>query len=403
MKRRRVKITGIGCITPAGIGRDALTVGILEPVSRVGVLSQLHENAGAFIGAEVRDFKLSNYVDRELPNKMPRHTQFAIAAASLALRDAKISIVELATKSTMIVTGTSLMDGESVIKSIAGVATKGPRYGLARTVQHGPIGGIPNGVARALGLSARTLAISTSCCAGMDAVGVAASMVASGEIDIAICGGTEAPLNLHPLLEMKMAGLAPGNPERPLEQSRPFDLWRTTGVIGEGASLMVLEGEDSPRPGYALLAGYSAALDEEESRPACGLLKAGQQALANAGLRCDAIDAVSAWGPGHRIIDAVEAGVLVDLFGERIVDIPVSSIKGAVGNPLSAAGAMQISCAAIGMRDGFCPPTVNWEFPDPYCPLNLCSKARFIESSAVLVNAHGLSGTNAAVILTRCR
>lgn len=403
MKRRRVKITGIGCISPAGNGRAALTKGILEPVSRVKLLGKMHDTAGAFIGAEVNDFTLSNFIDRDVPNKMPRHTQFAIAAASLAICDARISKLEFRSKSSLIVTGTSLMDGESVIKSISGVATKGPRYGLARTVQHGPIGGIPNSIARTLGISSRTLAISTSCCAGIDAIGVGASMVASGEVDIAICGGTESPLNLHPLLEMKMAGLAPGNPDKPATQSRPFDLWRTTGVIGEGAALIVLEGEDSPRSGYALLAGYSAALDDNESRPACGLLKAGRQALANARLPIGAIDAISAWGPGHRIIDAVEARALIDLFGDRLENIPVSSIKGAIGNPLAAAGAMQISCAAIGMMEGFCPPTVNWDFPDPDCPLNLSSKARFIESSSILVNAHGLSGTNTSVILARCR
>jgi 3-oxoacyl-(acyl-carrier-protein) synthase len=403
MKRRRVKITGIGCVTPAGIGRLNLTNGIMESVSRVGVLEKLNDEAGVFVGAGITNFKLSNYVDRELPNKLPRHTQFAIAAASLAICDAGIGRTELANKSVLIVTGTSLMDGESVIKSIAGVATKGPRHGLMRTVQHGPVGGIPNYVARALGLAARTLVVSTSCCAGMDAIGVAYGMVASGEVDLAICGGTEAPLNLHPLLEMKMAGLAPGNSERPGHQSRPFDLWRTTGVIGEGASLMVLEGADSPRTGYAMLSGYAFALDENERQPGCGLLTTARLALANANLASRDIDTISAWGPGHRLIDAVESNTLAQLIGGRLEDVPVTSIKGAIGNPLAAAGAMQVSCAAIGMKEGFLPPTVNWEFPDPDCPLNLSSKVRFIQSCVTLVNSHGLSGTNSSIVLTKCQ
>jgi len=402
MKRRRVKITGVGPVTPAGIGREEFAKGIVEPVSRVVHLRRLDSDAGAFIGAEVRGFRLADFIGDDSTGKRPRHTQFAIAGALLALKDAGISLSDIARERPLIVTGTSLMDGESVIKSIAGVATKGPRHGLVRAVIHGPLGGIPNDVARALGLSARTLVVSTSCCAGADAIGVAANMIATGEADIALCGGTEAPLNLHPMLELKMAALSPNNPEYPERQSRPFDLWRTTGVIGEGAAIVVLEPDESPRRGFAYVDGYGFGMDEDEAQPGGGLYATGRLALANAGVVIGEVDEISAWGPGHRVIDAVESAALFRLFGDRLQDIPTASIKGALGNALAAAGAMQIISATIGMERGFIPPTVNWQFPDPSCPLNLSARARSIRSSVVLVNAHGLSGTNSSLLLRRC-
>jgi 3-oxoacyl-(acyl-carrier-protein) synthase len=228
-------------------------------------------------------------------------------------------------------------------------------------------------------------------------------MIASGEADIAFCGGTEAPLNIHPMLELKMAGLSPANPDNPERQSRPFDLWRTTGVIGEGAAIVILEPDESPRPGYAYVDGYGFSMDEDERLPGGALYATGRQALANAEAISDDVDQISAWGPGHRLIDAVEAAALRRLFGERLREIPTASIKGALGNALGAAGAMQIACAAIGMRSGFIPPTVNWQFPDPDCPLNLSASARFVKSCVVLVNSHGLSGTNSSLLIRRCR
>jgi 3-oxoacyl-(acyl-carrier-protein) synthase len=403
MKRRRVKITGIGPVTPAGIGREEFAKGMAESISRVVQIRRLDSEAGDFVGAEVRGFRVTDFLEADWPKKRPRHTQFAIAGALLALKDAGISLTELSRERPLIVTGTSLMDGETVIKSIAGVATKGPRFGSVRAVMHAPVGTIPNDVAKALGVTARTLVISTSCCAGADAIGVAANMIASGEADIALCGGTEAPLNLHPMLELKMAGLAPGNPDNPERQSRPFDLWRTTGVIGEGSAIIVLEPDESPRRGYAYLDGYGFGMDDEERHPSEGLYGTGRLALANAGASPGEIDQISAWGPGHRLIDAIESAALRRLFGERLWEIPAVSIKGALGNALAAAGAMQIACAAIGMEKGFIPPTVNWQYPDPDCPLNLSAQMRSLKSSTVLVNAHGLSGTNSSLLLRRCR
>ena len=400
MKRRRVKITGLGFVTPAGIGKEEFLRQIQEPISRVVPLSRFPEEAGAFVGAEVKNFKLERYIEGANSKRMARHTQFALAAAALAVRDAGLTLPQLRDRGLLITIGSALMDFGTINKTFDLVYRNGPAGALPTSVASGLVSAIGAAVSEAVGGITRTMSLQSACCSGLDATGRAADMIATGETDIALCGGTEAPFHLHPMLELRMAGLAPGTLERPEQQCRPFDRWRTTGVIGEGACVLLLEAEESPRPGYAFVAGHGYASDAADS--SCqGLLEAMRLATGNAGLRPRDIEAVSAWGPGHRVLDAAEAAVMRDFFGDSLADIPVASLKGAIGNPLGAAGAIQVGCAALGLMHGFIPPTVKWEHPDPACPLNLSAKPRYISHRNTLINAHGLSGTNACLIITR--
>ncbi|HTO04889.1 MAG TPA: beta-ketoacyl synthase N-terminal-like domain-containing protein [Opitutus sp.] len=399
MKRRRVKITGIGFVTPAGIGKEAFKRGILKSVSHVGPITRFPEEAGPFVASEVKGFRLNDFLSTVGGKKHPRHTQFALTATVLALQDAGLEKRAIETLSPTIVTGTSLMDSEVINKSIENVAKKGPRFGLSRVVFQAPVSSIGAAIAELVG-GGRTLALQSACCSGSDAIGHAAAMVANGESDIAICGGTEAPIFYHPMLELKMSGLSPDTSERPEQLGRPFDMWRTTGVVGEGACFMVLEPESSKRPGYAFVSGYSFATDRG-NQPGEGLLEAITLCLANARIRTSEVEMISAWGPGHRIIDAVEAKVLRDLFRDELDKIPVVSIKGSVGNPFAAAGAIQAGLAALSIHDSFIPPTVNWTHPDPSCLLNLSTTPRFISMNNAIINSHGLSGTNSCLLVQR--
>jgi 3-oxoacyl-[acyl-carrier-protein] synthase II len=397
--KRQVKITGIGFVTPAGIGREAFHRGILEHRSHVSAVKRFPEDAGPFVASEVRRFNISDYFENPATKRVARHTQFALVATKLALADANISRSDAEKLDPVVVTGTSLMDSAVINKTIEDVARKGPRFGLARVIFQGPVASISASVAELVG-GARTLSLQSACCSGSDAIGHAAAMIANGESDLAICGGTEAPVYYHPMLELRMAELSPATSERPEQLSRPFDLWRTTGVIGEGACIIILEPKSSPRPGYAAVSGYSFATDTS-GKVGSGLGDAIRLCLANAGTRPREVDMISAWGPGHRQIDATEAAVLRDIFGEYLDEIPTASIKGAIGNPFAAAGAIQVGCAALGLRDSFLPPTVNWRHPDPACNLNLSSEPRHMEFTTALINSHGLSGTNSSLLLRR--
>jgi 3-oxoacyl-(acyl-carrier-protein) synthase len=400
MKRRRVKITGLGFVTPAGVGKEEFCRGILENRSRIGPITRFPEIAGDFVAAEVKGFNIAEHFEETAFRRVPRHTQFALVATKFALRDANLSRSAAQNLGALIVTGTSLMDSDIINRTIENTALKGPRHALSRVVFQAPVASIAASVSELVGGS-RTLALQSACCSGMDAIGHAAAMIGNGEADVAICGGTEAPIYYHPMLELGMAGLSPVSADRPEQSCRPFDMWRTTGVIGEGACMMVLEPESSPRPGYAFVSGYSFASDPSASLGE-GLRNAIEQCIANARARPSDIETINAWGPGHREIDAAEADVLHEVFGAKLEGIPTVSIKGAIGNPFAAAGAIQAGTAALGMRLSFIPPTVNWQHADPACRLNLSGRARFISFDTAVINSHGLSGTNSALLLERC-
>ncbi|HMD61058.1 MAG TPA: beta-ketoacyl synthase N-terminal-like domain-containing protein [Opitutaceae bacterium] len=401
--RRRVKITGIGPVTSAGIGRESFFEGINEPVSRTREVTRLDPRGGAvvFVAAEIPDFHVTEWVaDIGNPKRIPRQTQFAVAGAVLALADAGISMDELRASFPVVVNGSSLPDPELTYKMIAGVVTRGSKYALPGALYEAAPSAIASSIARVLDTRCRTIALQSSCCAGLDAIGHGAEMIASGQAEIAFCSGTEAPIFYQPMLELGLVNLSPRNVKKPSEMGRPFDLWRNTGVIGEGACVILLESEDSPRPAYAWVGGYSYANDDK-GFAGNGLTATMRMALANAKCRKDSIDLINAWGPGHREIDAAEAACLRAFFGERLMEIPAVSLKGAIGNPLAAAGSIQVASAALSLQTGRIPPTVNWETPDPECPLNLSTEARDVGCTVALVNAHGLCGTNASMVLSR--
>jgi len=396
--RRRVKITGIGPVTPAGIGCEAFFRGINEPISRVRAITRFDPAAGPFVGAEVIGFSLQKYAPAEIPRRIPRHTQFAIAATILALTDAGLDPRDLAAINPVIITGTTLMDCEGIEKTYDNVARMGPQFGLISSVLTGLSVSLTDKISRVLDVPSRIVSLQTACCSGLDAVARGAEYIANGEADLVLCGGSEAPLFYHPMLELGLADLSPRTADTPSEICRPFDLWRTTGVIGEGACMFVLEPEDSPRPAQAYVTGYGHAHDHS-NEVGSGWQEAMQMAVANAQRSPVDINFISAWGPGHKSIDQIEARSLRQYFGPILDRIPVTSIKGSIGSPLAAAGAIQVASAALAMKAAVIPPTVNWKTPDPSCPLNLSASSRRLQTSVCLINAHGISGNNSCMVL----
>jgi 3-oxoacyl-[acyl-carrier-protein] synthase II len=397
MKKRRVKITGIGIVSPAGIGKNEFEKNIISGNGFVRPITRFPKEGGEFVASEVKGFEPQAFFKE---TKLPRHTQFALAATELALEDAGLKKLGIQSLSPIVITGTSLMDSEVINQTITNVEKKGPRYALARVVFQGPVSSVSSTVARTLG-GACTLTVQTACCSGLDAIGHGANIVSAGEADIAICGGTEAPIFYHPMLELKSAGLSPSTSDRYNELCRPFDLWRTTGVIGEGACICIIEPEVSVRKGYAFIEGYGYSTDVDNFHGK-GLSHAMELCLANAGVKAFEVDAVNAWGPGHKEVDAMESRALYDVFEGRVKCMPTVSIKGAIGNPFAAAGALQVGSAVLGLRGNYIPPTVNWSCMDPECDLALSSCVRYFRHDITLVNSHGVSGTNACLLLKRC-
>jgi len=326
---------------------------------------------------------------------------FAVAGAVLALRDAGISSEEFNRNQCAIVSGSSLMDFSTIGNSIEAVHRRGARAAQPRLVYTANVTGPQEAIGQALGSSARTMSLQSACCSGLDAVGYAANLIATGAAEIALCGGTETPLSRFPMLEFRNAELTPATSEMPERMARPFDLWRTTGVISEGACMFVLEPETSPRQGYSFISWYGFATDENDDL--CGGMgPSARLALADAQMRPSQVDTINAWAPGHKLIDQAEFDAVSNIFPGILAEIPVVSIKGSIGMALGAAGAIQTGAAALAQRFGLLPPTVNWQYVDPSCPMNLSPSVRAVEHRVTLVNAHGLGGMNACLILEKC-
>ncbi len=398
--RRRVKITGIGPVTPAGTGRQKFFDGINQSFSHITAIRRLSPELQEFIGAEIKDFDLAHFAPQQNVKRVSRHAQFAIAAAVLALEDASITVDSIMRCDPVIVTGTSLMDFDRIGREVKLVTQKGARSAMGSSLYESTSLTVPGKIAEHLELPIRILSLQTSCCSGLDAIGQAAELVASGQSDLAIAGGSEAPLSFHPLIEFNAAELSPVGCDRPDQACRPFDLWRSTGVLGEGAAVLILEPETSPRPGYAWIAGYGFANDPS-GQAGLGIAEAVTMALSNASKRPSDVGYINAWGPGHRVIDANETAALRRVFGNHLEKISVSSIKGSIGTALAASGAIQTASTALSLQSGLIPPTVNWVSLDPQCMLNLSGTARYVYSSVAVVNAHGMSGTNSALVLEK--
>ncbi len=401
MRRRRVKITGIGVVSSAGIGRELFWRGLNESGSHIKPFAKISREWGRFSAAWI-DTSLMHEGLELTPalRAAARHTRMAVLAAKLALSDAHLEAQELANKRVGVFTGTSLMDFGAITTETESVAQKGLKGVHARLVFSASVAHVAATVGESLGLRTKNMTYQSSCCSGLDAIGHAAQSIESGEYDLIVCGGSEAPLFKHPMIEFRAVGMTTGTDELAAEQCRPFDLWRTTGVIGEGAAIVVLEPEESPREGIADVIGYGFSSDP--AGEVCGGMDQSiRLAVTDAQLGLDSIEVISAWGPGHRLIDAAEARQLRAIFGSRISGVPTYSIKGSVGNPLAAAGPMQVAAAAIGLQVSRVPPTVNFRARDPDCELCLSPTALSFAHKFALVNTHGVNGTNSALVLKR--
>jgi 3-oxoacyl-[acyl-carrier-protein] synthase II len=231
-------------------------------------------------------------------------------------------------------------------------------------------------------------------------------MIRSGEADLAIAGGTDAPITPIIMASFIAGGLSSLRNNEPERASRPFDLERDSGVISEGAGVFILENlehaEARGARGYVELGGYGKQRDLNPERPGSGLEHSMKLALANSGCSERNIDYISAYGPGHPVLDAAEVEIIKKVFGDRAYTIPVSSIKGVTGNAMAASGPFQIIACALAIRDQLIPPTANYEVADPACDLDFVpNRSRKVRLNSTLVNVRGLGGGASSMVLSR--
>jgi len=401
---RRVAVTGIGAVTPVGTGRETFWKALLEGKTGIGTVTSFDSTPyPVHIGGEVRDFVPEKFLRRLNPETTGRASQFAAAAASMALADAGIDLAGRNRKRVGVSMGTT--SGEplfveqynNIRKAEGEAAIPGdifPRY---------PCHVIPTHVAIELDVHGPCMMIPTACAAGNYAIGYGFDLIRTGRADLMLAGGADAFSRITYMGFARLGAIAP-------VKCQPFDKNRKGMVPGEGAGMLVLEPLDAAQARgahiYAEVLGYGVSCDSHHMTAAHpqgdGAIRAMQVAMRESGVGTDAVDYISAHGTGTPTNDRVETLAVRTLFGDRAGKVPISSIKSMLGHTMGAASAIEAAACAMALDTGWVPPTINYEEPDPECDLDYVpNQARKTDPRVVLNNAYAFGGNNASLCLTR--
>jgi 3-oxoacyl-[acyl-carrier-protein] synthase II len=424
--RRRVVVTGMGCVTPLGVTVESLWKNLVAGTSGVGLTTVF--DASRFptkISAEVRDWDITDEGEQAADWKFcGRHTKFAAGAALQAMRAAGLP-EGLQSDPTRL--GIYLGSGEGQqdfdsFTSMMMAAIQGDTLDVAKFTKLGletlhPLTEVeqepnmPAGHLAALfDAQGPNLNCLTACAASSQAIGEAVEIVRRGEADVMLSGGCHSMIHPFGVTGFNLLTALSTRNDEPQRASRPFDNERDGFVLGEGAAMVVLEElEHARRRGATIhgeVLGYGSTADayritdtHPEGRGAAACIR---MALADAGLDSDRIDYVNAHGTSTDVNDRVESLALKHVFGERAYKIPVSSTKSMMGHLIAAAGATELIVCLLAIRDGLLPPTINYEYPDPACDLDYVpNQVREGKCDRTLSNSFGFGGQNIALIASR--
>jgi 3-oxoacyl-[acyl-carrier-protein] synthase II len=422
--RRRVVVTGIGCVTPLGVTPDELWQNLLAAKSGVGrttVFDSSHFPTK--ISAEVRHWTIADEgEDPAVWQGRSRHTQFAAGAAKQAVIDSGVlDRIEPTRFGVYLGAGEGQQDFYRFARMMA-AATADGEFSLKKFVETAqqeldPVAELeqePNmpagyvaGMFNAQGPNANCL---TACAASSQAIGEATEIIRRGEADVMLSGGAHSMIHPFGLTGFNLLTALSERNDEPERASRPFDLHRDGFVLGEGAAMVILEEYERAKARgariYGEIAGYGTTADafritdtHPEGRGAASCI---QMALADAGLNREDICYINAHGTSTAVNDKVETLAIRKVFGDRADQIPVSSTKSMTGHLIAAAGATELIICLKTLAENAVPPTINYETPDPACDLDYVpNKARQHQCSAALSNSFGFGGQNITLIATR--
>lgn len=412
LSTRRVVITGMGIVSPLGCTLDLFWHLLSMGESAVKPVTSFDTSPfQTCLGAEINDFDPEDFLHRKQVRRMGRATQFAVAASMMAARSADIDLEREDRATTGVSMGTSIAG----LKEAFELHDAGVRTSYHRTNPFTMAMTFPNAVsaevAIVLGLHGPCETYSIGCSSTANAIGRAYDWIKSGESDLVIAGGTDAPL--HPSVYAAMdAGraLAPDEHGSIRNLPRPFDRNRCGMVLGEGSGCFILEDfEHARRRGakmYAELEGWGFTCDAHSmvkpDSTGHEQQRAVQQALARAHWFPEEVDYVNACGLGMMDSDVMETLILKNVLGSHAYRVPVSSFKGALGHAFAASGAFQVIGTAMALEHQFIPPTLNLTDPDPHCDLDyVAGQGRPAPIRRALINSFGFGGKNVVLALSR--
>ncbi|HYW32370.1 MAG TPA: beta-ketoacyl-ACP synthase II [Gemmatimonas sp.] len=409
--RRRVAITGIGCVTPIGTGVEGLWAGLRAEQSAVRAATRF--DASIFRSrctAQIDGFEATDHLDAKRVKRLDRFGQFSVVSAKLALEDSGIDLDTEDRERVGAMMGTAL-GGIGYAEEQAGRFVHGGLRDVDATLALAVFGGAAScNIAIDFGVSGPNSTNAMSCASGTIAIGDAFRQIRDGYADIMIAGGAEAPLATLCFGAFALIRAMSTRNDDPSTASRPFDRDRDGFVMGEGGAVLVLEEwEHAKARGariYAELAGFGTTNDAHHmTAPLPGGAQAARcmrNALADASVLPADIDYINAHGSSTPLNDPTETLAIRTVFGESAYTVPVSSTKGYYGHALGASGAFEAAISALVLQRGWVPPTLNLQHPDPECDLDYVpGTGRALPVRTILSNSFGFGGINASLVLKR--
>ena len=409
--KKRVVITGLGCVTPVGTGKDDFWVNVKSGVSGIDKITRFdYTNYQTQIAGEVKDFTPEDYISKKELKKMDRFTQFAMVASKLAVADSELDLNNIDGNRMGTVIGTGIGGVETIEAQHKNLLEKGNRRVSPFFIPM-MIGNMAAGqVAIEFGAKGPSTNICTACASGTNSVGDAFKIIQRGDADIMIAGGTEAAV-----AEFAVAGFCnmkamSTNNDNPQKASRPFDKDRDGFVMGEGCGILILEELESAIKRnakiYAEIVGYGMTSDAYHiTTPAEngeGAARSMQMAINDAGIEPEKIDYINAHGTSTYYNDLYETMAIKSVFGENAKNVSISSTKSMTGHLLGASGAIEAIVCALAIKDNFVPPTINLENPGEGMDLDYTpNKGKERTINYALSNSLGFGGHNATIVLKK--
>jgi len=409
MTATRVVITGVGLVTPVGIGVDATWRSILAGVSGAAPITSFDTTEfDVKFACPIQDFEPTDYIDKRTAKHMDRYAQLALTAAKFAMADSGLEITDALAPEVGVAIGSGIGGMATWEKQHAILLEKGPNR-VSPYVIPMLIADIASGmVSIEFGARGPNMTVVTACASSAHSIGESAEMIRRGAATAMITGGAEAPITpLGCAGFAAMKALSFRNDDI-LHASRPFDRLRDGFVIGEGTGILILENYDHARARgakiYGEILGYGATGDayhmtapDVEGKGAAGAMR---QALRQAGLTPEQISYINAHGTSTPANDKIESLAIRTVFGDAAYHTPVSSTKSMTGHLLGAAGAVELIFCLLAMRDSVLPPTTNYEEPDPDCDLDYVpNTSREATVTYAMSNSFGFGGHNASLIV----
>jgi len=408
---RRVVVTGVGLVTPLGIGTEVSWESIRAGKTGIGPITQF--DAAAFscrIAGEVKGFNPGDYIEKKEIKKMGRFIQFAVAAADFALKDSGLKVTPEDAEQVGVYIGSGIGGFEVIEREHRTLLEHGPRRISPFFIPATIINLASGYVSIRSGAKGPNSATATACTTSAHSIGDSFRLIQHGDALAMICGGTEAcitPMGIGGFAAMRALSTRNDEPER---ASRPWDRDRDGFVVGEGAGILVLEDlEFAQRRGANILAevvGYGMSADafHVTSPPddGDGAFRVMRNALRDAKLEPEQIDYINAHGTSTEVGDRAETQAIKRAFGEHAYKVAVSSTKSMTGHLLGGAGGLEAGITVMAIRDQLAPPTINLDNPDPVCDLDFVPHhARPLKIEHALSNSFGFGGTNGCLIFKK--